>query len=361
MVKENIAGSIRIYYTEQEPELDEGPFLKEERRLINTISDRISSFILHHRLRAVFREQETDKETEERNRKGNWKVVIDLLRETDPDLYKLTARKMMNYLCWSGVKDAEQLLYTSGLNNKGEKEEETSEFDNRPKQKKELHEIREEIFNIAAENLSNEEILFRTQKWIQEDRSSFLVRILENLGTTLPEIADAIRRYENLFSKDSESTPAIRKGLNVALIRRFLSDQLQFISIAKEFVELGDFYDLLQKMIFPPKSYGKLGGKSVGLFIANKILKKSNMYSELLKDIKIPKTWYLTSDTVIEFLHYNNLEEVFEQKYKDLDQVRQEYPYIVQVFKNSSFPPEIVKNLSVALDDFGNSPLIVRA
>jgi pyruvate,water dikinase len=361
MVKGNIAGSIRIYYTEQEPELDEGPFLKEERKLINTISDRISSFILHHRLRAVFREQENGKETEERNKKGNWKVVINLLRETDPDLYKLIARKMMNYLCWSGVKEAEQLLYTSVINKKGEKEEDTTEFDNRPKQKKELHEIREEIFNIAADNLSDEEILSRIQKWLQEDRSSFLVRILENLGTTLPEIADAIRRYQNLFSKDTESSPAIRKGLNVALIRRFLSDQLQFISIAKEFVGLGDFYDLLQKMIFPPKSYGKLGGKSVGLFIANKILKKSDTYSGLLKDIKIPKTWYLTSDTVIDFLHYNNLEEVFEQKYKDLDQIRQEYPYIVQVFKNSPFPPEIVKNLSVALEDFGNSPLIVRS
>ena len=52
-----------------------------------------------------------------------------------------------------------------------------------------------------------------------------------------------------------------------------------------------------------------------------------------LKGIKVPKTWYLTSDTINDFLQYNNLEEVHEQKYKDLNDVRQEYPHIVQIFK----------------------------
>jgi predicted nucleotidyltransferase len=97
------------------------------------------------------------------------------------------------------------------------------------------------------------------------------------------------------------------------------------------------------------------------LFTASKILSKSEEYRDLLKDIKIPKTWYITSDAIVEFLHYNNLEEVFEQKYKEIDQIRQEYPYIVQIFKNSYFPPELLKDLSVALDDLGNVPLIVRS
>ena len=38
-----------------------------------------------------------------------------------------------------------------------------------------------------------------------------------------------------------------------------------------------------------------------------------------------------------------------------------DYPHIVQIFKNSPFPPEIVKGLSVALDDLGDRPLIVRS
>ena len=58
---------------------------------------------------------------------------------------------------------------------------------------------------------------------------------------------------------------------------------------------------------------------------------------------------------------FNNLEDVIEQKYKDIGQVRQEYPYVVDVFKNSRFAPEILQGLSMALEDFGDVPLIVRS
>ena len=50
-----------------------------------------------------------------------------------------------------------------------------------------------------------------------------------------------------------------------------------------------------------------------------------------------------------------------EQKYKDIGQIRQEYPYVIQLFKNSTFPPSIVKGLLMALDDFGSVPLIIRS
>jgi predicted nucleotidyltransferase len=60
-------------------------------------------------------------------------------------------------------------------------------------------------------------------------------------------------------------------------------------------------------------------------------------------------------------MDYNNLEDVLEQKYKDIAQVRQEYPYVIQVFKSSSFPPEVVKGLLLAIEDFGEVPLVVRS
>ena len=50
-----------------------------------------------------------------------------------------------------------------------------------------------------------------------------------------------------------------------------------------------------------------------------------------------------------------------EQKFKDIDQVRREYPNMIQLFKNSSFPPEIITGLSRTLDYFGEAPLIVRS
>ena len=91
------------------------------------------------------------------------------------------------------------------------------------------------------------------------------------------------------------------------------------------------------------------------------IVRKSEEYAETLKDIRIPKTWYITSDGVIDFIEYNHLEDLYDRKYLEIDQVRREYPHIIQVFKNSQFSPEIVKGLSVALDDFEERPIIVRS
>jgi anti-anti-sigma regulatory factor len=41
MVQGKRAGSIEVYYLEERPELDEGPFLKEERRLLDTLAERL--------------------------------------------------------------------------------------------------------------------------------------------------------------------------------------------------------------------------------------------------------------------------------------------------------------------------------
>jgi pyruvate,water dikinase len=81
----------------------------------------------------------------------------------------------------------------------------------------------------------------------------------------------------------------------------------------------------------------------------------------LLANIKIPKTWYITTDELTEFLHYNNLEALNQHKYNDLSEIRMDYVNIIQTMKNAKFPPGIVKSLAMALDDFGDNPLIVRS
>ncbi len=44
-----LAGTVEIYYSEEKTEMDEGPFLKEERHLINVISKHLSEMIEHKR------------------------------------------------------------------------------------------------------------------------------------------------------------------------------------------------------------------------------------------------------------------------------------------------------------------------
>jgi pyruvate,water dikinase len=357
VIQDETVGRIDVYYTEERPVSDEGPFLKEERKLINTIAEQFGFYVLHQQLRQVFREQMKSEE----ERKSEWVVILDLLKRTDPGLLMRISRKMVNYLGWRGVKEAERLLEHYG----GAFPEPEDLLDaNRPYQQlasSNLPAVIDEVFALASRHLSQDLILDNIQKWIKEDRSGFLVNVLVDPGSSLTEISSAIERYHLLETQSVELTLPREKWFRVALIRRILSDQPHFVRSAKDYIDIDDFSDFMRRVIYPAGSHGKLGGKSSGLFLAAQILERSPRETELLSSIRTPKTWYLASDSVFYFMGHNNLEDIVEQKYKDLGQVRQEYPYIIHVFKNSQLPPEILKGLSLALDDFGDVPLIVRS
>ena len=364
VVRGERVGKIEVCYTEPRPPADEGPFLKEERKLIDTIADRLAYCVTHRELvRRIEEWQAARQAAARRTAHGEWGVVLDLLRQTDQNLLMRIARKMINHLCWKGVAEAEDLLRHLGAEWRGEEADLLIDA-NQPREKQVLPSIgnlSEQAFSIAARHLSEDEIAACLQKWIREDRSSFLVNTLENLDAPLPEIGDAMARYRQMAPEEREFSAATEKALRVALIRRFFSDQLQFINVAKRYVEINDFHDIFQRMIFPQGSRGRLGGKSSGLFVASRIIRRSTTQPKLLGDIKVPKTWYVVSDGLRNFIYRNNLEDVLNQKYKELERVRQEYPHIMQVFKNSSFSPEVIKGLSMALDEFGDRPLIVRS
>jgi len=360
-VQEKTVGRISVSYTREVPEEDHGPFLKEETKLINTIADRLGHFVTYHQIRQMSQDLESARKDLMGKTKGEWRVILDLLRQTDRDLYSRISHKMLNHLCWSGITDAQKLLHDSQPNLPTK--EEVDDDLNRPHRWTShafAYDSSEETFRIAAEHLSDDEILSYIQKWIQEDKLGFLVQVV-NRHLTLPVVADAIRRYHHLGPEQTQFHGPARRGVEVALIRRFLSDQLEFINIAKNFIRLGDFFSLLQNLIHSSDSHGKLGGKSAGLYLARHILKKSAEADDLLAQVKTPKTWNITSDILLHFMHYNDLDDVVEQKYKEINQVRQEYPHIVQMFKRSRFPSDIIKGLSMALDDFGDRPLIVRS
>lgn len=363
IVQEQKVGSISVFYLEEMPPAHIGPFLKEEKKLLDTIAERLGHFILHQKLKTVFNEFKAARESVQGKAKGEWRIVLDMIRKTDPNLFISLMRKMLHLLCWKGVEEAEMLMkHTSIARRAGE--EESIEDENKPLKVKKIvnyDQYVETIQRLADENLPDDVILSRIQKWIQEDKSSSLIKVVESQDTSLTDIADAIRKYYHMAPEKFELPPSTVKGLRVSLLRRFFTEQLEYISIAKEYVKLTDFYKLIDKMIFPPGSHGKLGGKSAGIFLAYHILQKECEQNELLKDVRTPKSWFLTSDGVLYFMQYNNLEEVFEQKYKEVDEIRIEYPHIVQLFKNSEFPPDILKGLSVALDDLGENPLVVRS
>lgn len=357
---EKIVGDIQVTYTNSVAKGEIGPFLKQEKRLLDTIAFRLGDFILNYRLKKKLEKKKVEEAVKD---KTEWRIVVDMIRKTDPALFMRLLRKMLHQLNWKGIQEAEALLKELSIDLKGDEERET-EDENRPLQKRIIHDYDSyinAILKLTSENFTEEEILWRIQKWIQNDNTSALIKVLESQGSSLADISDAIRRFYHLAPEKIELSPATVKGLRVSLLRRFLTDDLDFIQIAKDYVKLTDFHKLIDKMIFMPGSHGKLGGKSSGVFLAHNILNSSVSNAELPFEVKVPKTWYLTSDCIMQFIQYNNLEEVYEHKYRDIEEIRVEYPQVLQLFKDSQFPPDVLKGLSVALDDFGDRPIIVRS
>ncbi len=353
LVDREQVGELSVYYTESRPAGDEGPFLKEERRLLNALADRLASFVLR---RDMPGRPPAGRSTPD---EAKWRVILEFLRRTDPPLLQWISRKMLNHLRWKGLEDAERLVSPTVRLSEAEQGEE-----NRPLVRVPAREVRAEtaeVFRIAGEHLPDAEILAHIQMWISQDKVGFLIQALEDQGSALSQLVDGLDRFEALGVAESELPHSVQTMLRVALLRRFFTDQISFINTAKSVVNLGDFYRLSRRLLAAPGSHGRLGGKSAGVFLAQRIIESSPEYADVLSDIRVPKSWYVSSDTVLAFVRYNNLDDIYDQKYMEIDQVRQQYPHVVQVFKSADFPPELQKGFSAMLDDLGDVPLIVRS
>ena len=360
---ENTYGTIQISYTRKPSDKTDAIFLKEEKKLLNTIADRIAQFIWSKELKQMISNWKKDDLRRGSDVDSEWKPIIELLKKSEKNLYIYIARKMLHFLVWNGVERAKQLLEHIGLDSEFEQVNGSGD-ENQPQQRDPMDKIlniSDEIFHTAATNLNKDLIMSNIQEWIVEDRSRFLVRAIDDSKSTLSDIIDALSRYQHLDSEGVKLSSALDKGLRVSLIRRFFYDQLEFINITKQYVEVRDFYHIVQDIVFPSGSHGKLGGKSAGLFLAKKIIEKEDGFQELKEIIKIPKTWYISTDGIISFLRHNNLENIYEQKYKDTDEIHFDYPNIIQIFKNSYFPPEMIRGLSRILDELNDNPIIVRS
>lgn len=360
VVQGETIGAVEVSYRHAMPNSDEGPFLKEERKLIDTLAERIAIAVTQRRLRTAF---EGLKMAEAAPAvQGEWRIVLEFLRETDPALLKRISRKLINYLSWSGVQEAKELLGRGGAILPAGQGPPAGENRPLPQDGSSFSaDLTAQALRIASEHLGETEILNCVTRWIKEDKCSFLVRALENQDTSLGEIVECVERFRHIGVEEGELSLYTQQGLRVSLIRRFFSESLNFINVAKSFLEIKDFYDLLGRIISPPACHGKLGGKSAGLFLAKKIIEKTPEASPILHEVKVPRTWYVTSDWIQNFVHQNDLEDVLNRKYMEINQVRQEYPHLIALFKSCSPPSEFAKGLALALDDFGDVPLIVRS
>ncbi|MEX2160687.1 MAG: PEP/pyruvate-binding domain-containing protein [Anaerolineales bacterium] len=160
----------------------------------------------------------------------------------------------------------------------------------------------------------------------------------------------------NLPPKERARHEAREREIKVVLIRSMISDQLAYLNIAKEWFSLDDLLAIRRHKI----GKGKIGGKAAGMLLALRILRKV-AEKDIALNVTIPESYFVGADVMYAFMAHNGMIHWADQKYKEVEQIRDEYPIIQKEYAAGTFPDEVKSELAQLLERVGSAPIIVRS
>ena len=219
------------------------------------------------------------------------------------------------------------------------------------------------VDHYFANNLDPHEIENYVNLARKRDKCRTLSMVTSQEHATSKEIDAALGEFCDIPMGEVYISKEEAEGIRVSLINHFISGQLPFVSIAKEFITIRDVETLLQRTLWSRRRPGNLGGKAAGMILAQKILLPTleKKDPELEKYIRVPETWYLNSGVFAEFVDRNNLYLFRTHKYKDRETIEEEYQRIEESFKYAAFAPEVLDDFRRILTEIGEHPIIVRS
>ena len=140
-----------------------------------------------------------------------------------------------------------------------------------------------------------------------------------------------------------------------------MSDQLPFIGVAKQVMSIDDLRRIHHSRI----GMGKIGGKAAGMYLAWRSLQPLHdalsAHPAARATLHIPDSAFIGTDVIYEFLLRNKLEGYMNQKYRSVQEIREEYGHIVDAFLHSKLPDYVVAQVRDVVESFAGSPIIVRS
>ncbi len=211
------------------------------------------------------------------------------------------------------------------------------------------------VIELASEHLTPEEVDEVVWAAHRRDEAKSLEVLARMPDVPLELVAEKVAQYASLPGEDEDGGAG--EGTRVALIRRFVSDRVEYIRIAKQALTIGDLSWTLERSIGTEQGSGFVGGKAAGMLLAAAILRQSGRCGE----VRIPETAFLLTDAYDALKSHNGLEHLQDHKYKPIDEIRGDFPAIREIIGNAEFPPRIVDLLRAVLDRWGRVPLVVRS
>jgi hypothetical protein len=170
---------------------------------------------------------------------------------------------------------------------------------------------------------------------------------------TIFEQALAIERRPKAERKQYE---AKLMGAKVMLIRKMISDQLQYIELAKRIFSIRDLIEINKHRI----GKGCIGGKAAGMILSRRILQDA-ADEEIRSAICDMESYFIGADEYYSFLSINDLLDLLDSKYGDDEDFRKRYPETVRSFLKGNFQKEIIESLRRVIHEINGKPFIVRS
>lgn len=347
VVNSKVRGYIRVAYPEKVKNREKCTFLVQEEKLLNSVANKIAQLIERQSIR------------EDSESRSNWEAIIKLLQSTDQEMLLYVCERLLTELAkynQDSIRDIFQEMNWTNYEYQGEI--------NSPLQKMpsvDVNQLSASLFGIAKTCWDDSQIFNYINLWIYQGKTYHLINIIDKADAEVKDISKALGKYLKTVNSHTIQSSATQRWLIVELVRRFLTNNLKLIDNARKYVSVEDFCELLDNFICSPKSIGRVGGKATGLFLANKIIKSYQKEHPQFENIKVPKTWYLSSDELSKMLHDNGLDELNEHKYRDMLDIRLIYPQVIQTIKNARLSPYVLNELYQILEHTENKPLIIRS
>lgn len=204
----------------------------------------------------------------------------------------------------------------------------------------------EDIFPPVKASAKISEII-ASSPWPGLPSTSYrMVGVWDKLFINAESVLDSIRKAQ--YSKEKE-TAVLHQ-----ILRLVISRDRRMFELAARHLTIKDVITIWKRMI----GTGMIGGKSIGMLLARKILKKqSDTWSKLLEE---HDSFFIGSDVFYTFLVENNCWWA-RQRQKNPEAFLDGNEDVRERILNGTFPNYIVTRFSDMLDYYGQSPIIVRS
>lgn len=176
------------------------------------------------------------------------------------------------------------------------------------------------------------------------------------------EVEAVLSEFTALPIGESQVSENIAIGIRVQLISAFISDNLFYVGVAKYHITMRDVDALMKRFIGRYGQRSRVGGKSAGMILANRILRPAfgepSGFEEHIEEIE---SYFLTALAFNRFVEHNHLEEGHDLKYLEAEERERVRGGLVPKFLQGVFPDDIVAEVRDMLVTLGDVPLIVRS